>query len=183
MKKQLTILVVAAAVVAFAGTAEARGRGKGPGMGHGMRGDGPGMMLGLGPCVVDSPVLGLSDDQKAALKAIREAGRDQARAAMEARRALGKELRDLIADPAATEKQIRAKADGMRAQAQAKHDARLDQVLKARQVLTPEQLGRLPEARAACRGQRGDGPRGDGPRGDCPCMGGRPGNGPQWMDD
>lgn len=183
MKKQLTILLAVAAVVAFAGTAEARGHGKGPGKGHGMRGDGPAMMLGLGPCAVDSPVLGLSDDQKAALKAIRESGKDQARAAMAARRALGKELRDLIADPAATEKQIRAKAAEMRAQAQAKHDARLDRMLQARQVLTPEQLARLPEARAACRGQRGDGPRGDGPRGDCPCMGGPRGDGPRPFDD
>lgn len=178
MKKQWMTLVVVMAVAGLAGNADARGRGKGPGMGHEMGRMGPGMLLGLGPCVVESPELGLSDDQKAALKKLREDGREPVEQAKVEKRKLAKELRDLVMDPKATDRQIRAKAAEMRDRAAAMHDARLDRLLQARQVLTAEQLLKVPAIRKECRGPRDGGPRGDCP-GDCP----RKGPGPRWMDD
>lgn len=178
MKRQWMILVVVMAVVGLAGNADARGRGRGPGMGHGVGRMGPGLGLGLGPCVVESPELGLSDDQKAALKKLRDEGQAPAEQAQAEKRKLAKELRDLMMDPKATDRQIRAKAAEMRERAAAMHDARLDRLLQARQVLTAEQLLKVPAIRKECRGPRDGGPRGDCP-GDCPHRG----LGPRWMDD
>lgn len=185
MKKLMTTLLVTAGVLALSVAAEAQGRGMGPcgrgdgpgfgrGMGpgdgqggHGMRGRGKGghgaPMLGLNPCVVDSPELGLGDDQKAALKTLFEADGPQERQAFEAVRTRKQDLRALVTDPAATDAQIRAKAAEVHDLMQADRDARLERMLQARKILTPEQLAKVPEIRKACRGWRFDGQAGDRP--------------------
>ncbi len=185
MKKHLLTLFVAVGVMAMAVSAEAQGRGMGrgmgPGMGRGMGpcgyGAGPGMgrgmgpggygagtgMLGLNPCVVDSPELGLSDDQKAALEMLFEVGQNQAIEAVTARWQQDEELRALVVDPQATEEQIRTKASEKCERMQAGHEAWLDRMLQARNVLTPEQLAKVPEVRNACRSKRFVDPRGDRP--------------------
>lgn len=180
MKRHMTTLLVAVGVLALSAAAEAQGRGEGPcgrgdgprfgrGMGaaqgkarRGMGADAAGT-LGLNPCVVENPELGLDDGQKAALKTLFEADAPQDRQAFETVRTLRQELRALVTDPGATDDQIRAKAAQMRDLMQADREARLERMLQARRILTPEQLAKVPEIRKACRGWRLDARTGDRP--------------------
>jgi hypothetical protein len=188
MKKQMTTLLVAVGVLALSAAAEAQGRGMGPcgrgdgpGFGRGMgpgagmgRRPGPAMggrgmgaaapgTLGLNPCVIESPELALSVEQKEALRVLFEDRGPAGQTEFAQIQAVTRELHDMLTDPAATEEQIRQKRAELLEATQANRELRTERMIQARRILTPEQLAKVPEVRQACRGWRFDGQAGDRP--------------------
>lgn len=129
------------------------GPGPGPGPGSGPRpDDGPGgrhhrnMSFGMGGMgkPLDFSQLGLTDDQKAKIKAMRSKTQGKAKDLQQSIRDKRLEMRDLLFDPDATEQQIRAKKNELRQMQDQAETLMIDDFLGIRSVLTAEQKQKLP---------------------------------------
>ncbi|MFT3664639.1 Spy/CpxP family protein refolding chaperone [Piscinibacter sp.] len=142
MKWMLSGMVVAMAAT-FALSAWARPGGYGPGM-HGM--EGPGMVMGGGRGM-DRMLDGLnaSEAQRSQIRQIFKAAGDDLRGQREQRRALHERSLQIFAAPtidAAAAEQVRQQEQALHEQASKR---RLQAMLDASSVLTPEQRAKLAE--------------------------------------
>ncbi len=144
LKWMLSGMVVAvAATFALSVWAQPGGPGHGPGM-HGM--DGPGMMMGGGRGV-DRALDGLnaSEAQRTQIRQIFKAAADDLRGQRAQRRALHERGLQIFAAPtvdAAAAEQLRQQMQALQEQASKR---RLQAMLDASKVLTPEQRAKLAE--------------------------------------
>jgi Spy/CpxP family protein refolding chaperone len=157
---------LAAAALALAAAAAVAAPGMGPGgmmgMGPGMHMAGPGGMgmgmgMGMGPGMMGGgrhgeqmlTAINATPDQKARIKAIMEAARNDLRAQHDARHALHEQARQVFAAPTVDP----AAAEALRQQMLAQHDQAskrmMQAMLEASQVLTPEQRQQLSQQMAA----------------------------------
>ena len=120
-------------------------------------GGGPGIhggLMSIGRCIMNSPELKLTNDQRAKLLGIR----DELIADRETQGPKFKTLRDdaikAFADPKASKDQVKAKVRAIGDEMRAAMDRKLDTVMKVRDVLTPEQLAMIPDL-SECQGRFG----------------------------
>lgn len=161
--------VMAAALLSLAGVSWAQPPWGGPGRGPGPHGWCGGDMLWL------KEMLGLTDEQVSKIESLRSEFLKEAidlDAQIQKKRL---ELGDLFRDPQAKQEKIEAVQKELNSLTAQKHEKAQDYRLKARGVLTPEQIGKLPpgcsfgnpQAGAMCPGGPGWG-RGPGPGGGKP---------------
>ncbi|NOZ02103.1 MAG: Spy/CpxP family protein refolding chaperone [Deltaproteobacteria bacterium] len=160
MKRTLTfslamVAVTAVSIVAFAQPyGRGGGREKGPGFGPGGRGPGPGMMM-MGRCLINSPDLDLTDEQRSAIRDIRETARKEMLAGRDEMKNLRDSFINAFADPNVPESRLKEISDSIHAKMSAFKDRRFADFMKVRAVLTPEQLGKVPGIVKECRSRRG----------------------------
>ncbi len=110
---------------------------------------GPGAAIHhLGRCLLESPDLGLSKEQRVQVFSILDDLRTQAHQKKTDLRAGHQEFLKAFADPAVKNDELKKKAKDNQAQMTAEMDAGIDAALKIRALLTPDQLKKLP---AACK--------------------------------
>lgn len=128
--------------------------------------------LGGGRRFMGAPInlqkLGLSEDQKQKIRAMRSKNSDRARDLRQVLKEKRTSMRDLMFDPNASEAQIRAMRRELRKMQDQMEDLQIDDFLSMRSILTPEQRKRLPEIMPGA-------PQGGGPSGGLP---GGPAGGP-----
>lgn len=174
MTHRFSLGLAAFLLIAFAAMSPAYAqRGGRGGMGPGGMGPGKGgpheMRMEMGQCMIDE--LGLSAEQVAQIKAIKERQRDADKDLIKEMQDLRKEMREARRSGDETKfeqlrTQMQAKAEQLRAARQAMHEAVMN-------VLTPEQRAKFDAAREKCAGEQGGkGKRGRHGRHDCD------GNGP-----
>jgi len=126
------------------------GRGLGRGQGKGPMGPGHGMMM-MGRCVLNSPDIGLTGEQKDAIWDIREEARRNAGSRWSEMKALMDGFMEAFANPEVTDGQLKEAHDAVRAGHRAMGDHRFETLLKVRAVLTPGQLEKVPAIAEDCR--------------------------------
>jgi len=176
MKRLVAVAVAALCCVAFAEGPDGAQRPEGPRRGMGPReGMGP-MMGGMDPIVrmVSNPAvadkLGLSDEQKAKLKELREADKDGREVQKKVRESTMKQVELMKADKV-DEAAVMAAIDEVFELRKAMAKEQAKRVIAVKSILTPEQIAaaheemkKMFESRGD-RGQRRAGPReGRGPR-------------------
>lgn len=101
-------------------------------------------MGGMGGKPLDFSQLGLTDEQKSKIKAMRAKTQGKAKDLQQTIRDKRLEMRDLLFDPNATEPQIRAKKSELRQIQDQAENLMIDDFLGIRAVLTAEQKQKLP---------------------------------------
>ena len=139
MRLMMASLLVAGAAAVLSVSAFA-----GPGAGHGMRGGEHSMMMGrMGDRMLDA--VNATDAQRAQIKQIMQAARDDLKVQRDANRGLRERSLAIFAAPTVDA----AQAESVRQQMIAQHDASsrrmLQAMLDASRVLTPEQRAKLAE--------------------------------------
>ncbi len=157
MRRLFGVTAVAAAVMGLSSAAWAQpcpfgcprvGPGMGPDAGEPGFGPGPGAMF---RCLLESPDLDLSTDQRKTIESILDTARDEGRRFREEARDLKDQFLKTFSDPKVTADQVRDMAGAMRKHHEDMANHRLEVLLKVRAVLTPDQLKKVPGAMDECR--------------------------------
>ena len=101
----------------------------------------------LGRCLLDSPEIGLSADQRKQIEAIRDEEISKFRA--ERPKITPADLLRAFADPKVSKADLKKMHEAMHAERKALMDQKIEAMMRVRDVLTPEQLAKLP---AVCGG-------------------------------
>lgn len=122
---------------------------RGPEMGRRMRRGMAGMnmgmgMGGMGRNPLNLSALDLSEEQKSKIKTLRTQAQTKAKDLQNSLRAKRMEMRDMLFDPDASVKQIKAKHEEVRKIQEQVEGLMIDDFLSIRSVLTPEQKKKLP---------------------------------------
>ena len=158
--KRIVILIGALALVSFSPeNASAQRKGAGQGLGKPTKPNpppfGPGFGHGhgffLGRCVLESPEMNLTKEQRQSLDALRE----EMRGAFMEHHANIQELRyrllEAISDPQSTPETLRAIHEQIVTERQKMASERFEMILKARAMLSPEQISKLKVIVPRCR--------------------------------
>ncbi len=139
--------------------------GEGPEMGRrmrrGMGGMGMGGGMGIGRNPLNLTALNLTEDQKNKIKTMRTQAQTKAKDLQNSLRTKRMEMRDMLFDPDASVKQIKAKHEEVRKIQEQVEGLMIDDFLSIRSVLTPEQKKKLPSLKPGGPGGPG-GPAGPG---------------------
>lgn len=113
------------------------------GGGHGPMHFGKGLK-GIAWCVLNNPEIGLSEQQKKAIFSLRDNFFKEMSLHRQKIRALHKEFLETLADPKASAKDIKAKASAIEEERRVFTEKKVEMMLKVRDLLTSEQLSKIP---------------------------------------